>query len=147
MRLHDLKPNAGSTHSRKRVGRGPGSGYGTTAGRGMNGQKSRAGGGVMLGFEGGQTPMYRRFPQKKGFNNINRKEFVVVNISDLEVFDAGSVVTIETLQQYGFINKLKDGVKVLANGDLTKALTVKANKFSKAAEEKIIAAGGTVEVI
>lgn len=147
MRLHDLKPNAGSTHSRKRVGRGPGSGYGTTAGRGMNGQKSRAGGGVMLGFEGGQTPMYRRFPQKKGFNNINRKEFVVVNTSDLEVFDAGSVVTIETLQQYGFINKLKDGVKVLANGDLTKALTVKANKFSKAAEEKIIAAGGTVEVI
>lgn len=147
MRLHDLKPNAGSTHSRKRVGRGPGSGRGTTAGRGMNGQKSRAGGGVMLGFEGGQTPMYRRFPQKKGFNNINRKEFVVVNISDLEVFDAGSVVTIETLQQYGFINKLKDGVKVLANGDLTKALTVKANKFSKAAEEKIIAAGGTVEVI
>ena len=147
MRIHDLKPNQGSTHSRKRVGRGPGSGYGTTAGRGMNGQKSRSGGGVKVGFEGGQTPMYRKFPQKKGFRNINRKEFVVVNLYQLEEFEAGQVITIEALQQRGFINKLKDGVKILGDGELTKAVTVKANKFSVSAEEKIKAAGGSVEVI
>lgn len=147
MRIHDLKPNQGSTHSRKRVGRGPGSGHGTTAGRGMNGQKSRSGGGVKVGFEGGQTPLYRKFPQKKGFRNINRKEFVVVNLYQLEEFEAGQVITIESLQQRGFINKLKDGVKVLGDGELTKAITVQANKFSVSAEEKIKAAGGSVEVI
>jgi len=147
MRIHDLKPNQGSTHSRKRVGRGPGSGHGTTAGRGMNGQKSRSGHGIKVGFEGGQTPLYRKFPQKKGFRNINRKEFVVVNLYQLEEFEAGQVITIESLQQRGFINKLKDGVKVLGDGELTKAITVKANKFSVSAEEKIKAAGGSVEVI
>ena len=147
MRIHDLKPNQGSTHSRKRLGRGPGSGHGTTAGRGMNGQKSRSGGGVKVGFEGGQTPLYRKFPQKKGFRNINRKEFVVVNLYQLEEFEAGQVITIESLQQRGFINKLKDGVKVLGDGELTKAITVQANKFSVSAEEKIKAAGGSVEVI
>ena len=147
MRIHDLKPNQGSTHSRKRVGRGPGSGHGTTAGRGMNGQKSRSGHGIKVGFEGGQTPLYRKFPQKKGFRNINRKEFVVVNLYQLEEFEAGQVITIESLQQRGFINKLKDGVKVLGDGELTKAITVQANKFSVSAEEKIKAAGGSVEVI
>ena len=147
MRLHDLRPSVGSTHSRKRVGRGPGSGRGTTAGRGMNGQKSRAGGGVKVGFEGGQTPLYRRLPQKKGFNNINRKEFVVVNVNELEIFDAGTEITIEMLKKSGLINKTKDGIKLLGNGELTKSLTVKVNKFSKSAEEKIKAAGGTVEVI
>ncbi|MBQ0105107.1 MAG: 50S ribosomal protein L15 [Armatimonadetes bacterium] len=148
MRLHDLKPNQGSTHSRKRVGRGPGSGHGTTAGRGMNGQKSRSNVGLKIGFEGGQTPLYRKFPQKKGFNNINRKEFVVVNVAKLEeVFDAGSVVTIEALLDKKCINGVKDGVKILGDGELTKALTVKANKFSAVAVEKIKACGGTVEVI
>ena len=148
MRLHDLKPNQGSTHSRKRVGRGPGSGHGTTAGRGMNGQKSRSNVGLKIGFEGGQTPLYRKFPQKKGFNNINRKEFVVVNVAKLEeVFDAGSVVTIEALLDKKCINGVKDGVKILGDGELTKALTVKANKFSAVALEKIKACGGTVEVI
>ena len=147
MRLHDLRPSVGSTHSRKRVGRGPGSGRGTTAGRGMNGQKSRAGGGVKVGFEGGQTPLYRRLPQKKGFNNINRKEFVVVNVNELEIFDAGTEITVEMLKKSGLINKTKDGIKLLGNGELTKSFTVKVNKFSKSAEEKIKAAGGTVEVI
>ena len=148
MRLHDLKPNQGSTHSRKRVGRGPGSGHGTTAGRGMNGQKSRSNVGLKIGFEGGQTPLYRKFPQKKGFNNINRKEFVVVNVAKLEeVFAAGSVVTIEALLANKCINGVKDGVKILGDGELTKALTVKANKFSAVAVEKIKACGGTVEVI
>lgn len=147
MRLHDLKPALGSTHSRKRVGRGPGSGRGTTAGRGMNGQKSRAGGGVKVGFEGGQTPLYRRLPQRKGFNNINRKEFVAVNIDRLEIFESGTEVTIDMLKEFGLINKTKDGVKLLGNGDISKSLTIKVNKFSKSAEEKIKAAGGTVEVV
>lgn len=148
MKLHDLKPKAGSTHSKKRVGRGPGSGRGTTAGRGMNGQKSRSNVGIKVGFEGGQTPLYRKFPQKKGFNNINRKEFAVVNLSDLEKhFNAGETVTIDALLDFKCINSVKDGVKILGDGELSKALTVQANSFSKTAEEKINAAGGKAEVI
>jgi len=148
MRLHDLKPNQGSTHASKRVGRGPGSGHGTTAGRGMNGQKSRSNVGIKVGFEGGQTPLYRKFPHKKGFKNINRKEYVVVNISKLEeVFDAGAEVTIEALLDKKCINSVKDGVKILGDGEITKALTVKANKFSAEATKKIEACGGKVEVI
>ena len=148
MRLHDLKPMAGSTHARKRVGRGPGSGHGTTAGRGMNGQKSRSNVGLKVGFEGGQTPLYRKFPQKKGFNNINRKEFAVVNLGELDkIFEAGSTVTIENLLEHKCINSVKDGVKILGDGELTKSLTVQANSFSKTATEKIIAAGGKAEVI
>ena len=148
MRIHDLKPNPGSTHSRKRVGRGPGSGHGTTAGRGMNGQKSRSNVGLKVGFEGGQTPLYRKFPQKKGFNNINRKEYAVVNVAKLEeVFEAGAEITAEALLEKKCINSVKDGIKILGDGELTKALTVKANKFSAVATKKIEACGGKVEVI
>ena len=147
MRLHDLKPNPGAKKGRKRIGRGPGSGRGTTAGRGMNGQKSRSGGGVMVGFEGGQTPLYRKLPHRKGFKSINKKEYVVVNVADLDVFEAGCEITIPVLQDAGIISNLKDGVKILGNGELSKAFTVKANKFSKSAIDKIQAAGGTVEVI
>ena len=148
MRLHDLKPNDGAKKVRKRVGRGPGSGNGTTAGRGMNGQKSRSGGGVMVGFEGGQTPLYRKLPHRKGFKSINRKEYVVVNLADLENdFEAGAEITVSVLQEKGIISNLKDGVKILGDGDLSKAFNVKANKFSKSAIDKIQAAGGTVEVV
>lgn len=148
MRINDLKPAVGSTHSRKRVGRGPGSGRGTTAGRGMNGQKSRSNIGLKVGFEGGQTPLYRKFPQKKGFNNINRKEYAVVNVAELDkIFEAGATVTVEDLLAHKCINSVKDGVKILGDGEITKAITVKANKFSKIAEEKINAAGGKAEVL
>ena len=136
MRLHDLKPNPGAKKGRKRIGRGPGSGRGTTAGRGMNGQKSRSGGGVMVGFEGGQTPLYRKLPHRKGFKSINKKEYVVVNVADLDVFEAGCEITIPVLQDAGIISNLKDGVKILGNGELSKAFTVKANKLL------ILAAGG-----
>ncbi|MFQ3548513.1 MAG: 50S ribosomal protein L15 [Armatimonadota bacterium] len=147
MRLNDLSPAPGSTHSKKRVGRGTGSGQGTTAGKGHKGQKARSGGGVRPGFEGGQTPLYRRLPQKPGFRNVNRIEYAVVNIEDLERFDAGIEVTPEVLIKAGLVGKLKDGIKILGDGEITKALTVKAHKFSKSAEEKIKAAGGTVEVL
>ncbi|MBP5274848.1 MAG: 50S ribosomal protein L15 [Abditibacteriota bacterium] len=147
MRLHDLKPNDGAKKDRKRVGRGPGSGRGTTAGRGMNGQKSRSGGGVMVGFEGGQTPLYRKLPHRKGFNSINKKDYVVVNVADFDSFEAGAEITIAALQEAGIISNLKDGVKVLGNGEISKSFTVKANKFSKSAIDKIQAAGGTVEVV
>ena len=148
MRIHDLKPNQGATHSRKRVGRGPGSGHGTTAGRGMNGQKSRSNVGLKVGFEGGQTPLYRKFPQKKGFNNINRKEYAVVNVAKLEeVFEANTEITAEALLEKKCINSVKDGIKILGDGELTKAFTVKANKFSAVATKKIEACGGKVEVI
>lgn len=147
MRLHDLRPAPGSTHARKRVGRGTGSGHGTTAGKGHKGQKARAGGGVKPGFEGGQTPLYRRLPQRRGFTNITRKEYAVINLDDLEKFDAGAEVSVETLVESGMVKRLKDGVKVLGDGELTKALTVKVHKFSKSAEEKIKSAGGTAEVL
>ncbi|ADY54776.1 LSU ribosomal protein L15P [Syntrophobotulus glycolicus DSM 8271] len=146
MKLHELKPAEGSTKSRKRVGRGNGSGLGNTAGRGHKGQKARSGGGVRPGFEGGQMPMARRLP-KRGFTNIFAKEYNIVNLSDLEErFESGAEVTLETLIESGLVKKVLDGVKVLGDGELTKALTVKVNKVSKTAAEKIAAAGGKVEV-
>ena len=147
MRLHDLSPAPGSKHKPKRLGRGTGSGRGTTAGRGHKGQKSRTSGGVRAGFEGGQTPLYRRLPQRRGFRNINRREYAVVNLDDLERFDAGTEVTPETLVTSGLVKKMKDGLKVLGDGQITKSLTIRAHKFSKSAEEKLKAAGCTVEVI
>lgn len=144
--LNELKPVAGARKSRKRVGRGYGSGFGTTAGRGENGQNSRSGGLVRPGFEGGQLPFFQRLP-KRGFKNINRKEFAVVNLNDLNIFEEGQVVTPDDLLGRNIIKKTLDGVKILANGTLEKKLTVKAHHFSKAAKEAIEKAGGTVEVI
>ncbi|AFQ42327.1 50S ribosomal protein L15 [Desulfosporosinus meridiei] len=145
MKLHELKPAEGSTHAPKRLGRGIGSGHGKTSGKGHKGQNSRAGGGVRPGFEGGQNPLFRRMP-KRGFNNISRKEIIALNVRDLERFEDGSEVTIESLFEIGLIKAVKDGVKILATGDLTKALTVKIDKVSPAAAKKIVAAGGKVEV-
>ena len=146
MKLHELRAVPGATKVAKRKGRGHATGNGTTAGRGMNGQKSRSGGGVRPGFEGGQMPLYRRIP-KRGFKNIWAKEYAICNVEDLNKFEAGTVVTAEMLQDAGLINKLYDGVKVLGNGTLDKALTVQATKFTKSAIEKIEAAGGKAEVI
>ena len=146
MKLHELKAVPGATKVAKRKGRGHATGNGTTAGRGMNGQKSRSGGGVRPGFEGGQMPLYRRIP-KRGFTNIWAKEYAICNVEDLNKFEAGTVVTAEMLQDAGLINKLYDGVKVLGNGTLNVALTVQATKFTKSAIEKIEAAGGKAEVI
>jgi large subunit ribosomal protein L15 len=146
MKLHELKPAAGSRKAPKRIGRGTGSGLGRNAGKGEKGQKARSGGGVRLGFEGGQMPLYRRLP-KRGFTNIFAKEITSINVDRLNVFDDNTEVTIELLLDKGIISKVNDGVKILGNGDLTKKLTVKVNKFSKAAAEKIEAAGGKAEVI
>ena len=146
MKLHELKAPAGSTHSRKRKGRGTATGQGKTAGRGMNGQNSRSGGGVRLGFEGGQMPLYRRIP-KRGFTNRFAKEFAEVNVVDLNRFEEGTVVDFDLMLQSGLVKQVKDGVKVLGNGELKKKLTVKAEKFSKSAAEKIEKAGGKAEVI
>ena len=146
MRLHELQPVEGARHSRKRVGRGTGSGHGKTACRGHKGQNARSGGGVRPGFEGGQTPLFKRLP-KRGFTNVNHKEFAIVNVEDLNVFEAGSVVTIESLQEKGLVKKVYDGVKVLGNGKLEVALTVKASKVSKTAEAAITSAGGNIEVM
>lgn len=144
--LNQLKPVEGARHTRKRKGQGVGSGLGKTAGRGQKGQNSRSGGGVRPGFEGGQIPLFQRLP-KRGFKNVNRKEYAVVNVSDLNVFENGAEVTIEALIKAGLVNKTYDGVKVLGNGTLEKKLTVKASKFSASAEAAIKNAGGTVEVI
>ena len=144
--LNQLKPVEGARHSRKRKGQGIGSGLGKTAGRGQKGQNSRSGAGVRPGFEGGQIPLFQRLP-KRGFKNVNRKEYAVVNLSDLNVFENGTEVTIETLIKAGLVKKTYDGVKVLGNGTLDKKLTVKASKFSASAETAIKNAGGTVEVI
>jgi large subunit ribosomal protein L15 len=146
MKLHELKPVPGSRKSRKRVGRGIAAGQGKTAGRGTKGQKARAGGGVRPGFEGGQTPLYRRLP-KRGFTNPNRKEYAVINVDDLNRFEEGTVVPPELLKEKGVVKNLKDGLKVLGDGDLKVKLTVKAHKFSRTAEEKIAAAGGATEVL
>lgn len=146
MKLHELKPAEGSRKVRNRVGRGIGSGNGKTAGKGHKGQNARSGGGVRLGFEGGQTPLFRRLP-KRGFTNINRKEFAIVNLTTLNRFEDGTEVTPELLLETGVISKLNDGVKILASGAVEKKLTVKAHKFSSSAKEAIEAAGGTVEVI
>ena len=146
MELKDLKPAEGSRHSRKRVGRGNGSGYGKTAGRGLNGQKSRAGGGKRPGFEGGQTPLAMRLPKLPGFRNINRVEHLPVNVSRLEEkFEAGEVVNGESLKAKGIIKHEDALVKVLGDGELTKALTVSVDKVSASAKAKIEAAGGKVE--
>jgi len=146
MNLSQLKPNEGSKKSRKRVGRGPGSGHGKTCCRGHKGQNCRSGGGVRRGFEGGQMPLQRRLP-KRGFYNLFKKEYAIVNISDLEKFEAGSVITPEELIKKGVVKKIADGVKILGNGELRNALTVKAHKFSASAAERIRSAGGEVEVI
>ena len=146
MKLHELKPAEGSRQERNRVGRGSSSGNGKTSGRGQKGQKSRSGGGVRLGFEGGQTPLFMRLP-KRGFTNVNRKEYAVVNLDILNRFDDGTEVTPLTLVEAGIVKDEKSGIKVLGNGELTKKLTVKAAKFSKTAEEAIVANGGSVEVI
>lgn len=146
MKLHELTPAPGSTQTRKRVGRGIGSGMGKTSTRGHKGQNSRSGGGVRPGFEGGQNPLYRRLP-KRGFNNRFRKEFAVVNLEDLSGFAAGTEVTPEVLLETGIVKNPKNGIKILGNGELSVQLTVKANKFSQSAVEKIQAAGGKTEVI
>jgi large subunit ribosomal protein L15 len=146
MDLSNLKPAIGSTKNRKRLGRGQGSGTGKTSGKGHKGQNARSGGGVKPGFEGGQMPLQRRLP-KRGFTPLSRKEYALVNLRDLAQFEPESVVDVEALSKSGLIGQVKDGVKVLGDGELGHALTVKAHKFSKSAVAKIEAAGGKVEVI
>jgi large subunit ribosomal protein L15 len=146
MQLNTLKPAVGATRDRKRIGRGPGSGHGKTATKGHKGQKARSGGSIKPGFEGGQMPMQRRLP-KRGFEPLSRKEFVVINVAQLDVFDNGSVVDIAAITGKGLASNIRDGIKILAKGKITKSLTVKAHKFSAAAKEQIIAAGGSVEEI
>ncbi len=146
MKLFELTPSEGSVKDRKRVGRGHGSGHGKTSGRGHKGQNARSGGGVRIGFEGGQMPIYRRLP-KRGFTNIFAKEYVEVKVSDLNKFESGAVVDAQALKEAGIIKKVCDGVKVLGNGDINVKLTVKAAKFTGTAKEKIEAAGGKAEVM
>ncbi|MBQ0078522.1 MAG: 50S ribosomal protein L15 [Eubacterium sp.] len=146
MKLHELRAVPGATNAPKRKGRGTATGQGKTAGRGMNGQKSRSGGSVRLGFEGGQMPLYRRIP-KRGFTNLFGTEYTTLNVSDLNRFEAGTVVTPEMLQEVGMVKQVKDGIKILGNGNIDVALTVQAQKFSKTAVEKIEAAGGKAEVL
>ena len=146
MKLHELRAVEGATKNRKRRGRGTATGQGKTGGRGMNGQKSRSGGGVRPGFEGGQMPLYRRIP-KRGFTNRNSKEIIAINVDVLNRFEDGAEVTVESLLASSAISKAGDGVKILGNGELTKKLTVKVNAVSETAKSKIEAAGGTVELI
>ncbi|MCX5736074.1 MAG: 50S ribosomal protein L15 [candidate division NC10 bacterium] len=146
MKLHELKPPVGSRHRRKIVGRGPGSGHGMTSGRGEKGQKARSGGGTRPGFEGGQLPLHRRVP-KRGFVSLFRKEYEIINVKDLERFAPGTAVTPASLAEAGMLRVASAAVKILGEGSLSKTLTVSAHRFSKTAEEKIRAAGGTVEVI
>ena len=146
MELHNLSPKAGSRKDRKRVGRGPGSGNGKTAGRGHKGQLSRSGHTHRRNFEGGQMPLVRRLP-KRGFTNIFRKDFVIVNVGQLERFPAGSEITPDVLLAEGVVSQLRDGVKILGDGTLSRKLTVRAHKFSKKAQELIEAVGGSCEVI
>ena len=146
MELHELAPIAGSTHVAKRKGRGTGTGNGKTAGRGHKGQKARSGGKVRVGFEGGQMPLARRIP-KRGFNNIVAKPLTAINVSALNVFENGTVVTAALLEEKGMIRDCKYGLKVLSNGELTKKLTVKAAAFSGSAKAKIEEAGGKAEVV
>ncbi|PPA68621.1 50S ribosomal protein L15 [Jeotgalibacillus proteolyticus] len=146
MKLHELKPAEGSRKERNRVGRGIGSGNGKTSGKGHKGQNARSGGGVRPGFEGGQNPLARRLP-KRGFTNIHRKEFTVVNLDALNRFEEGTEVTPELLIETGVVSKERAGIKILAKGKIEKKLTVKAHKFSSTAKEAIEAAGGTTEVV
>ncbi len=146
MKLHELQPLAGSKTRPRRVGRGIGSGLGKTSGRGHKGAKARSGGGKAPGFEGAQMPLMRRIP-KSGFKNVFRKEYAIVNVGSLEQFDDGATVTIETLRSAGLVNNLRDGVKVLGTGELTKKLTVQVNRFTGTAREKIEQAGGKAEEV
>ncbi len=146
MKLQELSPAPGSTHARKRIGRGHGSGQGKTAGKGHKGQKARAGRGMRIGFEGGQMPLQRRVP-KRGFVNIFATTYANVNVAALNAFEDGAEVDLDALKKAGLVKKAYDGVKVLGDGELTKKLTVKAAAYSKAAKEKIEAAGGKAEVI
>ena len=146
MKLNELKSAEGSRKTEKRVGRGYGSGLGKNSGTGSKGQNSRSGGGVRIGFEGGQTPIYRRSP-KRGFTNYTEKEYATINVGDLETLKAGSKVTLESLKEKGILKTKYDTLKVLGNGKLTKKLTVVANKFTKSAEKAIVDAGGSIEVI
>lgn len=147
MKLSELYPPEGAVKERIRVGRGHGSGKGKTSGRGIKGQGSRSGDGVMPGFEGGQTPLQRRLPRLPGFKNRFKKVYAIVNVGQLNIFEEGTVVSPELLLERGIIKELYDGLKVLGDGALEKPLTVKAHKFSEQAKEKIISAGGSVEVI
>ena len=146
MKLHELQTTEGSRHVGYRRGRGIGSGNGKTAGKGHKGQNSRSGGGVALGFEGGQMPLWRRLP-KRGFKNVNRVQYAAVNVGDLNKFEDGTVVTPALLVESGLVTKEYDGIKILGGGELSKKLTVQANKFSGSAEKAIVAAGGKAEVI
>lgn len=146
MKLHELQYTEGARKARKRVGRGTSSGTGKTAGRGQKGQNSRSGGGKKPGFEGGQTPLFMRLP-KRGFTNVNRTEYAIVNLEQLNTFETGTTVTVKELKEAGIIKKELDGIKVLGNGKLDKSLTVQAHKFSKSAVTAIEAAGGKTEVI
>ena len=146
MKLHELKPAVGATTAEKRLGRGTGSGLGKTSGKGHKGAKARSGGGKRPGFEGGQMPLTMRLP-KRGFTNKWRTEYVAINVDRLEIFEDGQVVTPVELIEMGIIKKIEDGVKIMGNGELTKKLTVQANKFTASAKEKIEAAGGKAEVI
>ena len=146
MNLHEMKYNEGARHTTKRLGRGQGSGHVKTAGKGHKGQNARSGGGVAIGFEGGQTPFFKSMP-KRGFTNFNRVEYAVVNLSDLNRFEDGTTVTPELLKQAGIVKKQLDGIKVLGNGKLEKKVNVTCNKISKSAQAAIEKAGGKVEVI
>ena len=147
MKLHTMKPAEGATFTRKRVGRGIGSGLGKTSGKGHKGQNARSGGGVRQGFEGGQLPLFRRLP-KRGFTNaMFKKEYAVINLSDLNKFEDGTTVSPELLKEMGLVKKQLDGIKVLGNGKLEKKLVVKAHKFSNVAKEQIEKLGGKAEVI
>lgn len=147
MQTHELRPPKGARHKRKRVGRGNASGHGTYSGRGSKGQKARSGVGIRLGFEGGQTPLVKRLPRRRGFTNIFRVEYVPVNVNQLERFEAGTEVTPQLLREVGIIKSLRQPVKVLGDGEITKALIVRAHGFSAVAKEKIEAAGGSVEEV
>lgn len=147
MKLHELEKNIGATHAKKRVGHGPGSGLGKTSGRGQKGQKARSGGSINPVFEGGQLPLYRRLP-KRGFSNYPfKKEYAVINLSDLNVFEDGTVVTPALLKERGIVKKQLSGIKVLGEGQLEKKLTVQVHKFSKSAIDKINESGSKAEVI
>ncbi|HDM09047.1 MAG TPA: 50S ribosomal protein L15 [Desulfobacteraceae bacterium] len=146
MKIHDLAPAEGSRKKRKRIGRGPGSGHGKTSCRGHKGQKARSGGGPAPGFEGGQMPLHRRLP-KRGFTNLFRSEYATLNIKDLDRFEANTTVDVDVLRQAGLVKKVKDGVKLLGEGEIKKPLVVKVHKASISAVQKIEAAGGKVELL
>ncbi|MDY2780571.1 MAG: 50S ribosomal protein L15 [Bulleidia sp.] len=146
MKLHELKATEGARFTSKRIGRGQGSGLGKTSGKGHKGQNARSGGGVAIGFEGGQTPLFKRTPMR-GFTNFTRKEYATINVGELNKFEDGAVVNFEILKNAGLLKKELDGLKVLGEGKLEKKLTVQAKKFSKSAEKAIVEAGGTAEVI